>query len=298
MVFKQVKSCKSAILLAVGIALNGCAPQEQATQLRFELQVPSGARIDMGFYLSSIELRGSDGQWRPLHLPVKQPVALIHLTDQATQQVVSGQLSAGGGDYRGLRFTVGVPEALNHANPLTAAFPLNDSGMFWSWQQGYKFLRIDATGSNKWALHVGSTGCQSPSAIRPPASPCTQSNRVTITLPDYNPASDQIAVDIRALAALVDKHASSSLEPMNSPERISSPEPMNSPERISSPEPMNSPEPIDSTEPTNSPEPVDCSMHYAMQPVCRAMFDTIGLNADTGECHTDCTSQQLFHRIH
>ncbi len=296
--FKQVKSCKSAILLAVGIALNGCAPQEQATQLRFELQVPSGARIDMGFYLSSIELRGSDGQWRPLHLPVKQPVALIHLTDQATQQVVSGQLSAGGGDYRGLRFTVGVPEALNHANPLTAAFPLNDSGMFWSWQQGYKFLRIDATGSNKWALHVGSTGCQSPSAIRPPASPCTQSNRVTITLPDYNPSSDHIAVDIRALAALVDKHASSSLEPMNSPERISSPEPMNSPERISSPEPMNSPEPIDSTEPTNSPEPVDCSMHYAMQPVCRAMFDTIGLNADTGECHTDCTSQQLFHRIH
>ncbi|WP_339066633.1 MbnP family copper-binding protein [Teredinibacter turnerae] len=280
MVFKQVKSCKSAILLALGIALNGCAPQEQATQLRFELQAPTGARIDLGFYLSAIELRGDDGQWLPLHLSGKQPVALVHLTDQATQQMVSGQLSTDGGDYRGLRFTVGVPEALNHANPLTAAFPLNDSGMFWSWQQGYKFLRIDAAGSNKWALHVGSTGCQSPSAIRPPASPCAQSNRVTITLPDYNPSSDHIAVDIRALAALVDKHASSSRE------RTSSPEPMNSPERISS------------LEPINSPEPVDCSMHYAMQPVCRAMFDTIGLNADTGECHTDCTSQQLFHRIH
>ncbi len=35
--------------------------------------------------------------------------------------------------------------------------------MFWSWQLGYKFLRVD-TADDEFRIHLGSTGCQSDGA--------------------------------------------------------------------------------------------------------------------------------------
>lgn len=92
---------------------------------------------------------------------------------QFAKPLSSGQLS----------FTLGVPAALNHQDPLRAASPLNQSDMFWSWQQGYKYLRLELAGTEQqWALHLGATGCQSPSPMRPPATPCQQPNLARINL--------------------------------------------------------------------------------------------------------------------
>jgi uncharacterized repeat protein (TIGR04052 family) len=88
-----------------------------------------------------------------------------------------------------LEFSMGVPFAQNHANPLLQASPLNIPEMFWSWRNGYKFMRFDASAtesSNNWSLHLGSLGCQSTSSLRAPAKPCAMPNlfKYQVNLPD------------------------------------------------------------------------------------------------------------------
>ncbi len=81
-----------------------------------------------------------------------------------------------------LNFTLGVPADLNHQNPLLATPPLQQTDMHWSWQHGYKFLRLDLTGHANWSLHLGSTGCSGPSVLRAPSTPCQQPNQVQVSL--------------------------------------------------------------------------------------------------------------------
>ncbi|MDZ7635033.1 MAG: metallo-mystery pair system four-Cys motif protein [Bacteroidales bacterium] len=70
--------------------------------------------------------------------------------------------SAPAGEYTGVRFTVGVPFELNHRDLTQQPSPLSLSRMFWAWNSGYKFMRIDmkTDGGKSWVLHLGSTECQ------------------------------------------------------------------------------------------------------------------------------------------
>ena len=89
-----------------------------------------------------------------------------------------------------LDFTLGVPARFNHQDPLAALPPLNQSELFWSWQQGYKYLRLDlaangadeATAATGWSLHLGATGCSSPSPLRAPNTRCQAPNLVEVSL--------------------------------------------------------------------------------------------------------------------
>ena len=113
-------------------------------------------------------------------------VALIDLADDsatARNASIRGTVTGAAQKYSGVRLTVGVPFELNHMNPLTAPPPLDRGEMFWNWQSGHKFLRVDlAVADREWAFHVGSTGCSSASALRPPSQPCTQPNETKIEL--------------------------------------------------------------------------------------------------------------------
>jgi uncharacterized repeat protein (TIGR04052 family) len=65
-------------------------------------------------------------------------------------------------DYRGVAFTVGVPERLNHLDAATAPSPFNAPGMWWSWQGGFKYMKVDvATEANPegFFFHLGATAC-------------------------------------------------------------------------------------------------------------------------------------------
>jgi uncharacterized repeat protein (TIGR04052 family) len=98
-----------------------------------------------------------------------------------------------------LRFTVGVPFSQNHLNPLTQASPLNVSSMFWGWQGGHKFMRIELMSKNDdWLFHLGSTGCKALSPVRAPKEECLQPNRVLITLPFTQHTTD-IEFDLAVL---------------------------------------------------------------------------------------------------
>ena len=82
-----------------------------------------------------------------------------------------------------LSFTLAVPFALNHQNPLLQPSPLNLPSMFWSWRSGHKFLRLDMQGpNNNWAFHLGSVGCSAVSTMRSPQEECVQPNRVSFHL--------------------------------------------------------------------------------------------------------------------
>ncbi len=157
----------------------------KALEIHFGL-AGSATVHNLQFYVHEIELLDEQGTAHPFRFAAREPwqsekVALLDLAGDAgtsRNEIVRGILQ-GPGKYRGIRFTVGVPFALNHANPLTAAAPLDRGPLFWTWQSGYKFLRADFDHSS---FHLGSTGCSSASALRPPAQPCAQPNRMRVQL--------------------------------------------------------------------------------------------------------------------
>lgn len=76
-----------------------------------------------------------------------------------------------------LSFDLGVPFDINHLNPVTQPAPLNEPDMFWTWRNGYKFLRLDMrSNTDNWAWHLGSVGCVSASAVRSPEKECAKPN--------------------------------------------------------------------------------------------------------------------------
>lgn len=110
---------------------------------------------DFRFYVSDVELLDSDGKGVPLELEQDgvwqyQNLALLDFEDGTSScrngnsglhTAVTGNAPAG--DYRGVRFALGVPFELNHGDPTIAPSPLNLSAMFCVWQSGYKFVKID-----------------------------------------------------------------------------------------------------------------------------------------------------------
>ena len=150
----------------------------------------------LGFYLSEPEVR-IDGKWQRVKFRQNDwqtpNVALLkfhNACDNAASSNTKIMLDATKellGLASAFRFTLGLPFDVNHANPLTQPSPLNDSTMFWSWQAGHKFMRLDISasdnGENTFSYHLGSIGCESESAMRPPEKSCTFSNRVNFILP-------------------------------------------------------------------------------------------------------------------
>lgn len=112
----------------------------------------------------------------------------LHLTTQNEAFKHLVKRHAKSSDDLELRFTLGIPFESNHVNPLTQTSPLNISSMFWSWRNGYKFMRLDMKSSHEvshqgMSLHLGSVGCQSASHVRAPKQACEQSNLVDVRIP-------------------------------------------------------------------------------------------------------------------
>jgi uncharacterized repeat protein (TIGR04052 family) len=146
-----------------------------------------------------------DGLWQV------DDVALVDFEDATgacangtpeTRSVIEGTVPAG--DYAGVRFEIGLPFDKNHADVTLAPSPLNLSRMFWNWNAGYKFIRLDirSTGQPRgWLVHLGSTGCSPAGSMSTPAVSCTNRNAVTVDLPSFAPARDVVEMDVAALFA-------------------------------------------------------------------------------------------------
>lgn len=180
---------------------------------------------DLRFYIANVSLVKADGTLVPLTLSANddwnfakdgQSVTLIDLEDAtgtcsagtpATNVTIKGTVPAG--SYTGVQLTLGVPFALNHSDYATATKPLDVQAMAWSWQSGRKFAKIEVTDpagpAGSWTaktfnVHLGSTGCTGNPASGETVS-CKAPNRMAFSLSSFNPDTQKIAVDIKALLA-------------------------------------------------------------------------------------------------
>lgn len=110
---------------------------------------------DFRLYISNLALIDKSGNTIPVELEQDNKwqyknVALIDFENgkdvcdngtPETRNIVVG--NAPKGDYEKLQFTLGVPKNLNHKDAAIAPSPLNLTSMWWNWQGGYKFLRVD-----------------------------------------------------------------------------------------------------------------------------------------------------------
>lgn len=228
-----------AISVVAGAVLLAAAPSsaEQAVRLRFaatvgETPVACDAAyqnigvtkstihiVDLRFYVSRLRLLKADGTEQPVTLTQDglwqhDDVALLDFEDasggcangtEQTRDLVEGSVAAG--EYVGVRFDLGLPFEKNHRDPTLQPSPLNLSRLFWSWNAGYKFLRLDlqSTGQPRgWMFHLGSTGCMpNDSRTTVPVS-CARPNITTIDLPAFDLAADVVELDLQALLATSD----------------------------------------------------------------------------------------------
>ena len=121
---------------------------------------------DARAFVSEIEVRDAEGTWVPVALEddgkwQNGTVPLLDFENGTGGCADSGNAdlndqivgTVASGTYDAVRFTLGVPFALNHNDSATSPAPLNAPGMFWTWQGGFKFLRVDLMVPSNPRLH-------------------------------------------------------------------------------------------------------------------------------------------------
>lgn len=250
---KEQMSRVTILLGALALASSGCGSSSdgagnQAVTIQFQAMVgdqvfvcgdtydnlganDSSLQIsDFRFYVQDVELRNADGDYVAVELDTSnwqtENVALLDFEDGCTDLgneemngVVTGTVPEG--TYDGIRFAMGVPFALNHDNPATAASPLNATAMEWNWQDGYKFLRIDSGtfSMTDWRMHLGSTGCDG-DPVAGGTTTCSSPNRVDVDFASFDPANDSVVANFAALvdgAALDENQADTPVGCMSGP---------------------------------------------------------------------------------
>jgi uncharacterized repeat protein (TIGR04052 family) len=179
--------------------------------------------VDLRLFVQDVALIDAAGVEHPVRLDVRPPwqiesVALIDFEDGSAGCLagtrernleVIGRVSPG--DYRGIAFSNGVPEDLNHADPSRLPPPLQAGSMSWGWLSGYRFLMAEIAGTGAGGdaaapgsalLHVGSTACSgNPSAD---GITCNKQNRNRVRLTEFDIASDAIVIDLADLFGDID----------------------------------------------------------------------------------------------
>lgn len=224
---------------------------------------------DLRFYVSNLALIDGSGNAVPVVLEQDglwqvESTALLDFEDGSAGCTETGNPdlntsvrgSVAAGDYTAVRFDLGVPFALNHQDVTVAPSPLNLPPMWWNWQFGYKFVRIDMKSdapatAGAWFIHLGSTGCVAADPAKAPTKPCSHPNMATIQLDGFDPATQTIVADLATLLAKVNLSES-------------------------------------------TPQPPGC-MSGADDPDCAALLPAFGLDIATGVCtEAGCPTQTFF----
>jgi len=171
---------------------------------------------DFRFYVHDVRLIDASGREVPVALEQDgkwqfENIALLDFENGEgpcsngtpdTRDFIKGTAPAG--SYTGVRFTIGVPFNRNHADPAKAPSPLNLTQLFWVWNSGYKFARIEmnTTGLPQgWFLHLGSTGCMPRDTAQSIPTKCTFANRAEIALKMFDVDHDTVVTDLRELVS-------------------------------------------------------------------------------------------------
>jgi len=173
---------------------------------------------DFRFYVSHVRLVAADGREVPVTLTEgtkwqADDTALLDFEDATgacingtpeTNDAVSGTVPRASQKWKALRFTLGVPFAVNHLELTSLPSPLNLTALEWVWSVGHKFARLDfgSTGlPNGFLVHLGSTGCTPNATKTTVPTSCAQPNRMDVEITDFDPAHDVVIADLGALLA-------------------------------------------------------------------------------------------------
>ena len=197
-------------LVSGGDEVSCGAPWDHVGTSRSEVQLRAFA-----FYVHDLKLIRDGGKREALELVAddafqSSEVALLDFDDGTGRCAVGtaeqhSTLHLRGGTHDelvGLEFTLGVPQDLNHLDLAGATSPLNQPEMYWSWQGGYKFLRLELESPKNpkgYLVHVGSMECEGSPAL---GYECGAENRAHIEL--TGDPSNGVIVDVSALLAGVD----------------------------------------------------------------------------------------------
>jgi uncharacterized repeat protein (TIGR04052 family) len=126
--------------------------------------------------------------------------------------------------------------------------------LFWSWQSGYKFARIDMENDSGagWYFHLGSTGCASDASTTPPEDVCAFPNRPRIRVEGFDVASQALELDLDRLLAGAD---------------------------------------LGSDTPESAP---GCMSGVTDAAECGPLFTNLGMDFETGDCVDGCVGQSVF----
>ncbi len=202
------------------------------TDIRCDVSLPdlgttksSATLKDFRFYISDIELITADGRSESVSLEVNEwqasNLALLDFQDRAdncegeskpTHTQITGTIS-NSASIQGIRFQVGVPAASNHIDMAKAQAPLTVASLYWSWQGGYKFMRLDVAPSGGitrpsdpdfaatvYNFHLGSTNCSGDPELGESVV-CARSNRPVVELNDFDPERDTLVFDYANLVS-------------------------------------------------------------------------------------------------
>jgi uncharacterized repeat protein (TIGR04052 family) len=228
------------------LLLAGCSEPRHAVEIPFtahygEAPIRCGQPVgdirltDLRLFVHDVRLLTMDQEEVPVELAELPPwqggaVALLDLEDgseacrngtAAINASVHGTVPPG--VYTGLAFRIGVPASRNHADPLRARPPLDQSAMHWHWLTGYKFLRAGiASERDGFWIHVGSTLCDG--TVSAPKG-CAHDNRPRILLPGFTPGDSVVIFDLAVLAAAADLGDAQSTDCSSGPAETSCGEP-------------------------------------------------------------------------
>ena len=221
------------IFIAISFAAAAWAQQTVPVEIRFKAMVGEEELVcgksyrnigttastvtprDFRFYVSNVRLLDESGKETAVELKQDDKwqldnVALLDFENATgacsngtpeTNHSIVGTV-AGGGQYRGIRFTLGVPFEKNHTDLTQMPPPLNLTALAWVWNAGRKFARLDfsSTGAPRgYAIHLGSTGCTPSETKTTVPTSCSSPNRVDVEFAAFDPDKDVVVADLGAL---------------------------------------------------------------------------------------------------
>ncbi len=183
---------------------------------------------DFRFYISDPALIGANGERYPISLDPgprqSDRIALVDFLDRQdgcdgdqkeTHTRITGTLPSDASGSR-LEFTVGVPEDWNHIDSVGAPAPLDVASLYWSWQGGFKFMRIDLAPeggisrpdepdfvATTFNFHLGSTDCKGQPESGESVQ-CERANRPLIVLEGYTENVSRVVLRYDQLIADLD----------------------------------------------------------------------------------------------
>ncbi|HMV67335.1 MAG TPA: metallo-mystery pair system four-Cys motif protein [Myxococcota bacterium] len=172
---------------------------------------------DLRMYVHDVRLVLDDGSEEPVTLDEvdaqSDGLALVDFEDgtgtcetgsPGTWTSVTGT-AAGAARASGIVFKVGVPEDRNHLDAAVAPAPLDQTGMWWSWSGGYRYLKLDVLTDAVpgYVFHLGATGCDGT-----PGSgfTCAAGNVAEVRLDGWTP-DRPVVLDVAELLADLDLDA-------------------------------------------------------------------------------------------